>query len=386
MIFRLVFHKELLDHWRDRRSLLGSLVLPLLGPLLLIGIFQIVENLEKERPLDLPVVGAEHAPRLIADLVANGVHVLPGPPEPEEVVREGDADMVLVIDSSYAEHYRSAQLARVRLIVDDSRTESHKNVRRVERILLAYTQGLGALRLMARGVAPQTATPLGLEEIDLATPQKLAANLLSMVPLFLMLAALVGGMNLAIDSTAGERERGSLEPLLLNPISRRSIVLGKWLATALASTVIALLTLLGFMLVIARLPLERLGMRVALGPAEAVQILAAILPLTLFGAGVQMLIATFARSFKEAQTYLGLLNLIPMVPAMFLMLGPLPDDWRMLPVPTMAQVGVVVRVLRGDLVPAWHLLVIALSSLAYSALCIAALERLLSRERIVFGR
>jgi len=184
VIFRLVFHKELLDHWRDRRSLLGSLVLPLLGPLLLIGIFQIVENLEKERPLDLPVVGAEHAPRLIADLVANGVHVLPGPPEPEEVVREGDADMVLVIDSSYAEHYRSAQLARVRLIVDDSRTESHKNVRRVERILLAYTQGLGALRLMARGVAPQTATPLGLEEIDLATPQKLAANLLSMLLTF----------------------------------------------------------------------------------------------------------------------------------------------------------------------------------------------------------
>lgn len=366
--------------------MLGSLVLPLLGPLLLIGIFGIVENLEKERPLDVPVVGAEHAPRLIRDLVANGVHVLPAPPDPEERVRKGDADMVLVIESSYAEHYTSAQLARVRLIVDDSRTESHKNVRRVERILLSYTQSLGALRLMARGVAPQAATPLSLEEIDLATPQKLAANLLSMVPLFLMLAALVGGMNLAIDSTAGERERGSLEPLLLNPVSRRSIVVGKWLATALASTIIALITLLGFMLTIARLPLERLGMRVALGPVEAVQILAAILPLTLFGAGLQMLVATFARSFKEAQTYLGLLNLVPMVPAMFLMLGPPPDSWWMLSVPTMAQVGVVVRVLRGDAVPAWNLAVIALSSLAYSAVCVAALERLLARERIVFGR
>jgi len=385
-VIRLVFRKELVDHWRDRRSMLGSLVLPLLGPLLLVGIFQIVESLEQERPLAVPVVGAEHAPRLINDLVANGVHILPAPPEPEDLVRKGDADMVLVIESSYAEHYKSAQLARVRLIVDDSRTESHKNVRRVERILLGYTQSLGALRLMARGVAPQAATPLSLEEIDLATPQKLAANLLSMVPLFLMLAALVGGMNLAIDSTAGERERGSLEPLLLNPVSRRSIVVGKWLATALASTIIALITLLGFMLTIARLPLERLGMRVALGPAEATQILAAILPLTLFGAGLQMLVATFARSFKEAQTYLGLLNLLPMVPAMFLMLGPPPDSWWMLPVPTMAQVVVVVRVLRGDLVPAWHLAVIALSSLAYSALCVAALERLLARERIVFGR
>jgi sodium transport system permease protein len=385
-VIRLVFRKELVDHFRDRRSLLGSLVLPLLGPLMLIGIFQIVQNLERERPLSVPVIGAEHAPRLISSLVANGVNILPAPPDPEDLVRKGDADMVLVIESSYAEHYRSAQLARVRLIVDDSRTESQKNVRRVERILLGYTQGLGALRLMARGVAPQAASPLSLEEIDLATPQKLAANLLSMVPLFLMLAALVGGMNLAIDSTAGERERGSLEPLLLNPVSRRSIVVGKWLATALASTLIALITLLGFMLTIARLPLERLGMRVALGPAEAGQILAAILPLTLFGAGLQMLIATFARSFKEAQTYLGLLNLLPMAPAMFLMLGPPPDAWWMLPIPTMAQVEVVVRVLRGDVVPAWQLAVIALSSLAYSAVCVALLERLLSRERIVFGR
>jgi sodium transport system permease protein len=385
-MIRWILTKELVDHWRDRRSLLGSLALAVLGPLSLVAIFQIVQSLDKERPLDVPVVGAEHAPRLIQDLVANGVHILPAPPDPEDLVRKGDADMVLVIDASYAEHYKASQLARVRLIVDDSRAQAHKNVRRVERILLGYTQGLGALRLMARGIAPQVASPLGLEEIDLATPQKLAANLFSMVPLFLMLAALVGGMNLAIDSTAGERERGSLEPLLLNPVSRREIVLGKWLATSLASAVIAVITLLGFMLTMHFLPLERLGMKVALGPGQAGQILAAILPLTLFGAGLQMLIATFARSFKEAQTYLGLLNLLPMLPAMFLMLGSSPSAWWMLPVPTLAQVSVVVRVLRGDLVPSWQLALIALSSLAYSAVCVAGLTRLLSRERIVFGR
>jgi sodium transport system permease protein len=385
-VIRLVLRKELIDHWRDLRSVTGSLVLAVLGPLLLFGLFQIVQNLEKERPLDVPVVGAEQAPHLIQHLVANGVHVLPAPANPEALVRKGEADMVLVIDDHYAEHYKAAQLARVRLIVDDSRNESHKNVRRVERILLGYTQGLGALRLMARGVAPQAATPLALEELDLATPQKLAANLLSMVPLFLMLAALVGGMNLAIDSTAGERERGSLEPLLLNPVSRRSLVLGKWLATALASTIVALLTLVGLTLTIQYLPLEQLGMKVALGPKEAGLILAALLPLTLFGAAVQMLIATFARSFKEAQTYLGLLNLVPMVPSMFLMMGSTQNAWWMYPLPTVAQVTVVVSVLRGDGIAAWQLLVIALSSLFYSALCVAVIERLLGRERIIFGR
>ena len=385
-MIRLVLLKELVDHWRDLRSVTGSLVLALLGPLLLFGMFQIVQNLEKERPLDVPVVGAEQAPHLIQHLVANGVQVLPPPADPEALVRKGDADMVLVIDEHYAERYKAAQLARVRLIVDDSRNESHKNVRRVERILLGYTQGLGALRLMARGVSPQAATPLALEELDLATPQKLAANLLGMVPLFLMLAALVGGMNLAIDSTAGERERGSLEPLLLNPVSRRSLVLGKWLATALASALVALLTLIGLTLTIRQLPLEQLGMKVALGAREAGLILAALLPLTLFGAALQMLIATFARSFKEAQTYLGLLNLVPMVPSMFLMMGSTQNEWWMYPLPTLAQVTVVVSVLRGDAIPAWQLLVIALSSILYSALCVLVIERLLGRERIIFGR
>ena len=385
-MIKLILLKELLDHWRDRRSMLGSLVLPVIGPLLLVGVFQLVQNLDRPRPLEVPIVGAEHAPRLVQQLVANGVRVLPAPDNPEELVRKGDAELVLVIDDSYAEHYRAGELARVRLIVDESRTESQKSLRRVERMLLAYTQELGALRLILRGVAPQAAMPLSVEEINLATPQKLAANLLSMVPLFLMLAALVGGMNLAIDSTAGERERGSLEPLLLNPVPRRAVAVGKWLATALFSSMVALVTLFAFVITIQQLPLERLGMRVVLGPREVSLILAAILPLTLFGAALQMLIATFARTFKEAQTYLGLLNLLPMAPAMFLMLGPPSDSWWMLPIPTMAQVATVVRVMRGDGVALWQLSLIAASSLVYSAICLACLERLLRRERIIFGR
>jgi len=381
-----VFLKELRDHWRDRRSVLASLILPVLGPLMLLAVFLLVLDLEEERPLEVPVVGAEHAPRLVRYLVSSGVQVLPAPENPEALVRDGNADMVLVIDPNYDSRYRAGQTARVQLLIDDSQSRAHKNVRRVERLLFGYAQNLGALRLMARGISPEAAAPLDFEEVDLSTPEKLAANLLSVVPLFLMLAALVGGMNLAIDATAGERERGSLEPLLLNPVSRRAIVLGKWLATALTSACVALLTLGGFVITIHQLPLERLGMKVTLGPTEAAQILATILPLGLFGAALQMLIATFARSFKEAQTYLGLLNLLPMAPSMFLMLGPAVNAWWMLPLPALAQVGTVVNVLRGESVPPLHLLVIAVSSLAYSALCLYSLQRLLTKERIIFGR
>jgi sodium transport system permease protein len=140
------------------------------------------------------------------------------------------------------------------------------------------------------------------------------------------------------------------------------------------------------MLMVRFLPLEELGMKMLLGPYEAAVMWAAIAPLALFGAGLQMLIATFARSFKEAQTYLNLLNLLPMAPSMFLMFEPARSAAWMLPLPALAQVGTVVDVMRGEPVAAWHLGVILLTSLAYTAVCLLALERLLRNEKIIFGR
>lgn len=385
-MIRLVFLKELIDHLRDRRSVIGSLVLPVVGPLLLIAMVQLISDLKSDTVLDVPVVGAEHAPDLVKYLIQNDAHLLPAPEDPEGVVRRGEADMVLLIGPAYPERFAAGKSAPVQLIVDDSRNDSQQNVRRLSRLLAAYSQKLAALRLIARGVSPEIAAPVQLEEIDLSTPEKLAANLLNMVPLFLMFAALAGGMNVAIDTTAGERERGSLEPLLLNPVPRVVLVLGKWLATVTASAGVTLLTLIGFMLTLHFLPLEELGMKVLLGPKQALMMLGAVLPLALFGSALQMLIATFARSFKEAQTYLNLLNLVPMAPSMFLMFKPAQSEWWMLPLPTVAQIGTVVDVMRGEVVPAWHLPVIGASSLAYAAVCLICLVRLLGQERIIYGR
>ncbi|HWO14763.1 MAG TPA: ABC transporter permease, partial [Polyangiaceae bacterium] len=347
---------------------------------------RLLSSIGGERPVHLPVVGAEHAPRLIEYLKTNGVQVSPPPPSPEESVRRGDVDAVLVIDQSYAERFVAGRTAPLRLIVDESRSDTSRTARRVTRLVYGYAQRLGALRLIARGLSPEVATPIQLDEIDLSTPQKLAANVLTVVPLFLMLAALVGGMNVAIDTTAGERERGSLEPLLLNPVRRRTLVVGKWLATSLFSVAVASVTLAGFMLTVFFLPLEELGMKVLLGPREALSMWVGVLPLALFGAALQMTIATFARSFKEAQTYLNLLNLLPMAPSMFLMLEPTRTAAWMLPVPALAQVSTLLDVMRGEAVPVWHHGLIGVSSLAYTGLCLGALVRLLGREQIIFGR
>lgn len=385
-MIRLVLAKELVDHLRDRRSVLGSLVLPVVGPLVMFGMFAMLSKLNEDRPLVLPVVGAEHAPGLIQHLRVHGVEVTPPPEKPERAVVDGDVDMVLVIDESYQEHFAAGKSARAQLLVDESRSEPRKNVRRIEAILSGFSSSMGALRLLARGISPELAAPLALEAVNFATPEKLATNLLSVVPLFLMMAALVGGMNVAIDTTAGERERGSLEPLLVNPISLRNLVLGKWLATVTLSVGLTVLTQLTFAFTLPWLPLEDLGLKLTLGVGESFAMLSAVLPLALFGSALQMLIATFARSFKEAQTYLNLLNLVPMAPSMFLMFEPTRTSLWMMPIPALAQVGSVMDVMRGDGLSLTHAAVVWGSSLAYCAACLTVLVHLLGRERIVFGR
>ena len=386
MVIRVVFAKELRDHLRDGRSVLGALVMPVMGPLVVLLVFNFVAQMERDRPLEVPVAGAQNAPHLVAYLEAHGATVLEAPEAPESAVREGDVDMVLLVAPEYGERFSEGRPAHVQLLKDSSRNKARKNVRRVEALLRRYSGEIGAMRLLVRGVSPDLAQPLDIEAVDLATPEKLAANLLNMVPLFLMLAALVGGMNVAIDTTAGERERGSLEPLLLNPIPRYQLVLGKWLATVLAGTVVTVVTLLGFMAALTAVPLEDIGLKIVFGPREAALALAAVLPLVLVGGALQMLIATFARSFKEAQTYLNLLNLVPLIPSMFLMFNPLEDArWTPL-VPTVAQVSLVVDLMRGEAVGAPALLMVAFSSLALSLCFLFALVRLLRSERIVFGR
>ncbi len=382
----VVAHKELLDHLRDARSLLGSLLLVVLGPFALWGVSQLLDTLTEDKPLQLPVVGAEYAPGLVEHLRREGVEVGPAPSDPDAVVTSGEAQAVLVVSPDYATSFRASRPARVDLLVDRSRNETQRSARRIQALLHGYAQRAAVLRLMTRGVAPAVSRPLAIETVDLATPAKRGANVLNVIPLFLMLSAFVGGMNLAIDGTAGERERGSLEPLLLSAASRQHIVLGKWVATTVASASIVALTTLAFVLASLLIDLHKLHITVLLGPSQVGLILAALLPLAAFGSALQMLVATFARTFKEAQTYLNLLNLVPTLPAIFLIMKPAaPAAWMML-VPMLSQLEVVVAALRGETVPPLHFALLWLSCAACTAACLTCLAHLFRRERIIFGR
>ena len=200
----IVFAKEVIDNLRDRRTLINVLLSTMIGPAMLFLLFTVMGRESSERadkPIDLPVSGAEYAPNLITFLSQNDVKIQSGPADPESEVRAGNHDVVLVIPSSHPEDFTAGRPATVRLVVDQSRQSSGATVMRVQRLLEAYNNQIATLRLMARGVSPTVVNALALEEVDVATPQSMAAMLLYIMPFFLVIAVSQGHV-------PGNRHRG----------------------------------------------------------------------------------------------------------------------------------------------------------------------------------
>ena len=384
---RIVLRKELTDYVRDRRSLSSALLMPIFGPALFTVMFSVIASWNREdAPLVVPVAGAKNAPNLVAFLERHGARVETAPPDYEQKIRDGDLDLAISVPDDYGKDFVGGLPAALQLVIDGSRNKSRAPIRRVEQLLSQYSSQLGSLRLLARGVSPSLAAPLAVSEVDLATPEKTAAQLLNVVPIFLLLACFVGGMHLAIDCTAGERERGSLEPLLVNPVSRPAILAGKWAATVLVAMVALIVTLVAFEVALSRVPLQDLGVKVSLSAPVGARLFALAVPLAVCAGAFELSLALFARTFKEAQTYLSLLVVVPMVPATFLALSPLREGLALMCIPVLSQAMLFGDVLRGESVPLSYIAVSAAGTLLLGVAFFAFAVRLLGNERIVFGR
>jgi sodium transport system permease protein len=206
-----------------------------------------------------------------------------------------------------------------------------------------------------------------------------------MLPYFLILTALIGGMWLAIDSTAGERERQSLEPLLVNPVGRGAVLLGKMLATAVFSLASLILGLFAFVLVGHLMPADEAGLGLSIGPRFVLGALIVMAPLVVLIAIAQIWVASFARSFREAQTYLGLAQLLPLIPSVLMMAVPMRPKLWMSAVPLFGQQVTVLRLLRGETVDALTIAIGAVVTLASAAAIFYLTLRLFRSERVAIS-
>ena len=348
-----VFRKELLDAFRDRRMVaVALLVMPLAVPLILAGMSSLGTSRQVEKlegTLELPVIGAGHAPNLVAWLATNDVRVVAGPDDPDSFVSSQEAEVVLRIDPRFAEDWRAGRPAGVELVFDSSRPlQSGATVARLRALLAGYDRQVGTLRLIARGIHPSVAQPLQVADRDVATPESRFDLAQQMLPYLLLLLSFIGGMQLAVDATAGERERQSLEPLLATPASREAIIGGKILATAAFTLLSVLVTLLMYRAVFAIVPAGRMDASLAVPFDALLRLLVVVLPVVLLGATVLTALAAFARSHREAQGYLPLLMFLPMLPTLYLMVAPVKTQPWMLAVPFLGQNQLILRILRGE--------------------------------------
>ncbi|MEO1084000.1 MAG: ABC transporter permease subunit, partial [Acidobacteriota bacterium] len=360
-----VFEKELLDSARDRRSLVSAFAYALFGPLLVAFMLGfIAERRDADRRLEIPVLGAERAPALIDHLRGHGALIAPAPDNIERAVQRGDVPFVLVVPEGFGDRYRDARSAPVELYFDASRTEGRSQRRMLEGWIRGWGQDVATLRLLARGLDPEIMAPVTIRQRDLATPSALGAQILGSLPMFFLLAAFVGGMSVAIDTTAGERERGSLEALLAHAASTDALAVGKWLAVVVFN-LFGLLSMLGISILV--LQPERfagLGVTIRFGVEQALGVAVVMLPLALMVPALQMMMAIFARSFKEAQTYLSLLIFVPIVPGFLLLLEAFDIAPWMHAVPVLAQQIQIVQLIRGDSISQAAFFAAALSTLA----------------------
>lgn len=387
---RIIFVKEVLDSMRDYRSWATGLFWALFGPLMIGGMFMLIGSSVREdieKPLNLPVQNPGNAPNLIRFLEQHDVVIEPSPADPESAVKGGEVNVVLVIPEEYAEDFSSSKSATVRLVIDSSRQSAQVDVNRIQGLLDQYSSYLGSLRLIVRGVSPEVIRAVDIEEVDVATPQSRATFLISFLPYFIIFAIFNGAAPIITDTTAGERERQSLEPLLINPVPRRIFVLGKLLAAFPFSIASLAITLVGFGTIFSVLPLEEyIGIRMRLDLITLISIFLICLPIVFLASAIQMLVASFARSTKEAGTYLPFIALIPSLPGLALAFSPVkPDLWTML-IPTFGQQILINQFMRLEPVSLLNAVISTVMTLVISAGITMIAIRLYNREQIVFRK
>jgi len=384
-----VFLKELADALRDRRALAIALAMALLsGPVVFALVSNLVSGIEEQvARREVVMVAPERAPTLLNFLQRAGATVVAAPADWSEQIRSGRLQNAVVVPpEDFEDRLARGDALEVEVSYDESHDRAQPLVGATLRMLQAFNRELGMQRLLARGVSPRVLAALEVQERNLAAAQARGARLLFIVPWAALIVAIVGALAVAIDVSAGERERGSLEPLLMNPVPAWAIVLGKWAVVMLYSTAIVLLTMAGFLVSIRLITSETLAALMQLGARELLLFCAVLLPFAALMAAVNMLAATFGRTHKEAQTYVSYIAMAAQFSAVVPIFLTVRDSaWQLL-VPSVAQLTVLMKALRGEPLSAFELLLPAAVCAAGLLGCLYAQARLLARESIVFSR
>lgn len=346
-----VFVKEWIDALRDRRTLVVVLLSSvLMGPLVLVALSGLMASFEsRAEQREVVLAGADQAPTLVNYIQRQGFTVKDAPTDYEARLRRAElGDPVLVIPAGFEVALRQGDAPRLVVVSDSANKRAEAGTGRLQRLVGGFNRERATLALAMRGVSAELLEAVRVDERDLASPQTRGTQITGMLPFFVLMAVLYGALNAALDTTAGERERGSLEPLLMNPAAPLAIVLGKWAAVSAVALLIAVLSCFSFIPAQWLLRSDSLAALFQFGVWEALAFIAVIAPFAAALSAVLMAVAIRCKSVKEAQaSTAGVVLGVSLLP-LFGLLNPGAEEAWHFWVPALAQNTLMTRVLKGE--------------------------------------
>jgi len=384
----LVARKELVDLLRDRKSIFWALfTVAMSGPIVVCLLYFVGKTVsERMDRVTAPIVNAQFAPDFVRFLERRGVKIDADPADHEARVKSGDLDAVIVVDPEYAEALASGRPARMTLVTLSSRDRSAPVAGRLARELRSYSDTIGGERLILRGVAPSVARPIQLEDLDLSTAEQRSARLLQIMSFYALFAGLMGAIAAALDVTAGERERQTLEPLLTTPVQVAELAVGKWFAVSMVNLLAVTASLLGFLIALQVVPLGRLGLPFNFGIREFAGFMAVLVPFAFLVPAVLLAFGAAGKTAKEAQSSLtvavSLVGLLPLMSIFRQTKAPWWDAW----IPVNGQYATLSKVLRAETVLANEWAAMWAVPAVICALGLVVFAKRLGDEKMLAGR
>lgn len=347
----IVFLKELREALRDRRTLLRvSLPGLLMGPLMLFMLSMLVAQFEKQaEQREILVAGMAQAPTLVNYLQRQNFSVKEAPADYERQLREATlGQAVLVVPQDFERALARGAELELEVVTDSANTRASASGGGVARLVRGFNEERARLQLMLRGVSPELLSPVGLTERDLASPGARAARITGIIPMFVIMAVLYGALTAALDTTSGERERQSLEPLLANPVPHGALVLGKWLAVALMGAVVAALASFSFLPAQLLIKSDALAAQFRFGWADAASFALLLLPVAAAMGALLMAVAIRTKTFKEAQASANLVIMVFSLMPLIAIMNPGADAAWHYWLPGLGQYQQMMQLLKGE--------------------------------------
>ena len=394
---RVVYRKELMDSLRDRRTVISMIVVPIfLMPVLTIFVGVLSARLIGRALLQVPsvmIIGAENSPRILAELRGlPDVQVVPTTPDYARQIVDRKIRAAVEIPPDFDAIIARGETAQVRIDMYQGEINSGFGADKLQKFFRDFRERTIRERLDAHHLPENLATPIVVEETNVAPPEKVGGVVLGgLVPYFVIILSLTGTMYPAMDLTVGEKERGTIETILCSPISRTSLVLGKFLMVLTASLSTAALAIASMGLTLAAAgkmvggigQISDLGLQFQITPKAVIWVFVMVVPLAVLFSAALLAISLFAKSFKEAQSYLSPLTILVVAPAIVSILPGVELNARLSLIPILNTSLVSKEIVSGT----YHWNYVALifgSSCVYAAVALWVAIRLFQREDVLF--